>query len=326
MATIKDVAKLAGVSLGTASRVLSGDSRTSTDARLKVTAAAAELNYIAHGPARSLRRARTDVVGLLVSDIRNPFFSDLAHAAEREARRHGYAVLLANANEDPEQESSSLRTFAAQRIDGLLIAPQGQDQAQFAALVSAGVPLVFVDRTVPGVDVPVVASDNAGGIRQAAAWLAGRGRQVIAFVGGPREVSTAAERLGAFLDLRDEFGFSVDERLVCEGDFRMESGGEIARRVFASGIRPDAFLVADGLMTLGVVQELHRLAGRGRDVDVVAFDDAPWFGLVSPPVSAVANDAAEIGRRGMRTLLSVIAGESPAPSRIPTQFIERPGS
>src|SRR5687767_1484976 len=111
MATIKDVAERAGVALGTASRVLSGSSQTSPDSRMRVLAAAAELKYIANGPARSLRRSKTDVIGLLVSDIRNPFFSELAHAAEQEARKHGYTVLLANANEDAAQADEYLRIF-----------------------------------------------------------------------------------------------------------------------------------------------------------------------------------------------------------------------
>jgi len=139
MATIKDVALRAGVSLGTASRVLSGSSQTSPDSRARVLAAAAELDYITNGPARALRRARTDVLGLLVSDIRNPFFSELAHAAEQEARRLGYTVLLANANEDETQADEYLRIFASQRIDGLLLSPQG---GLYLFLIGSGVLLV----------------------------------------------------------------------------------------------------------------------------------------------------------------------------------------
>ncbi|GAB2503637.1 LacI family DNA-binding transcriptional regulator [Promicromonospora xylanilytica] len=324
MATIKDVAALAGVSLGTASRVLSGSSQTSPDSRARVTAAAEQLNYIANGPARSLRRSRTDVLGLLVSDIRNPFFSELAHAAEREAQRRGYTVLLANADEDAAQEAAYLRTFASQRIDGLLIAPQGSDLTQLRSLRASGLPLVFVDRSVDGIDVPTISTDNDGGVRSALTWLHGRGHREVAFVGGPPAVSTGSERRVAFLRIRDELGLSADPRLIAHGDFRTESGAEAMRAVLASGARPTAVLSADGLMTLGVSRALREeSAGAFGDVEVVSFDDLDWFALVSPPVSAVRNDATAIGRLGVGALVDVIEGRPAASHRVATSFVDR---
>ncbi|MFI8525572.1 LacI family DNA-binding transcriptional regulator [Promicromonospora sukumoe] len=330
MATIKDVAALAGVSLGTASRVLSGSSQTSPDSRARVTAAAKELNYIANGPARSLRRSRTDVLGLLVSDIRNPFFSELAHAAEREAQRRGYTVLLANADEDADQEAAYLRTFASQRIDGLLIAPQGSDVTPLRALRDGGLPLVFVDRSVEGLDVPTIGTDNEDGVRRALTWLHGRGHREVAFVGGPPEVSTGRERRAAFLRFRDELGLSADPRLVAHGDFRAESGVEAMRAVLASGARPTAVLSADGLMTLGVARALREAGPVGADaaepldaVEIVSFDDLDWFSLVSPPISAVRNDATAIGRLGVTALVDVIEGRPGASHRVATSFVDR---
>ncbi|MFD7023895.1 LacI family DNA-binding transcriptional regulator [Promicromonospora sukumoe] len=337
MATIKDVAALAGVSLGTASRVLSGSSQTSPGSRARVTAAAKELNYIANGPARSLRRSRTDVLGLLVSDIRNPFFSELAHAAEREAQRRGYTVLLANADEDAGQEAAYLRTFASQRIDGLLIAPQGSDVTPLRALRDGGLPLVFVDRSVDGLDVPTIGTDNEDGVRRALTWLHARGHREVAFVGGPPEVSTGRERRAAFLRFRDELGLSADPRLVAHGDFRAESGVEAMRAVLASGARPTAVLSADGLMTLGVARALREVSAGGtapggagaaeplEAVEIVSFDDLDWFSLVSPPISAVRNDATAIGRLGVAALVDVIEGRPGASHRVATSFVDRSG-
>lgn len=324
MATIKDVAALAGVSLGTASRVLSGSSQTSPDSRARVTAAAEQLNYIANGPARSLRRSRTDVLGLLVSDIRNPFFSELAHAAEREAQRRGYTVLLANADEDAAQEAAYLRTFASQRIDGLLIAPQGSDLTQLRSMRDSGLPLVFVDRSVDGLDVPTISTDNADGVRRALTWLHGRGHREVAFVGGPPEISTGSERRLAFLRIRDELGLSADPRLVAHGDFRAESGVEAMRAVLASGARPTAVLSADGLMTLGVGKALREESARSLgEVEIVSFDDLDWFSLVSPPISAVRNDATAIGRLGVGALVDVIEGRPAVSHRLATSFVDR---
>src|SRR3954451_24814805 len=119
MATIRDVAARAGVSLGTVSRVLAGSPSTSVASRERVAAAVAELRYLPNARAGSLRRAKTDVVGILISDVRNPFFAELAHAAEQEALRRGYVVMLANADEDATQEQLYLRTFSTQRVDGV---------------------------------------------------------------------------------------------------------------------------------------------------------------------------------------------------------------
>src|SRR5699024_8160869 len=141
------------------------------DSRARVFAAAGELNYVAHGPARALRRARTEVLGLLVSDIRNPFFSQLAHAAEREAMKRGYTVILANANEDATQADEYLRIFASQRIAGLLLAPQGPVSPQLTSLLASGLPVVLLNRSIEGVNAPLYATDNAQGVGLVLDWL-----------------------------------------------------------------------------------------------------------------------------------------------------------
>jgi LacI family transcriptional regulator len=327
MATIRDVAREAGVSLATASRVLSGDARTSPGSRERVLAAASDLAYIANAPARSLRRSRTDVLGLLVSDIRNPFFSELAHAAEREARRLGFTVLLANADEDAEQAAAYLRTFASQRIDGLVLAPQGGDGSRLRSLADGGLPLVLVDREVEGLAVPTIAADNAGGVVQVLAWLQHRGHRDVAFVGGPSAISTGRERRDAYLAGRAAHGISTDDALVDAGDFQAGSGAEAMRRILDRGIRPTAVFGADGLMTLGALTALReRLGTAARGVDVVSFDDSPWFALTDPPVSAVRNDASELGRLAVAALVARISGESVVSQRVPTTFVDRSGA
>ncbi|WP_235534116.1 LacI family DNA-binding transcriptional regulator [Oerskovia sp. Root22] len=324
MATIKDVAARAGLSVGTVSRVLSGSSKTSADSRRRVFAAAGELGYIAHGPARSLRRSRTDVIGLLVSDIRNPFFSELAHAAEREAAGRGYTVLLANADEDPMQEAGYLRAFAGQRIDGLVLAPQGGDSPQLLKLRASGLPLVLVDRTLDGVAIPSITTDSAAGVRLVLDWLRARGHHEVAYVGGPASLSTGAERRESYLTGRAEVGLSLDPALVDEGDFRVGSGAEAMRRILGRGARPTAVFAADGLMTLGAIQALRaELGDASYGVDLVAFDDLDWFSIAWPPISAVRNDAAEIGRRGVAALVDLIEGRQVSSQRVPVTFVDR---
>ncbi|MEW2569135.1 LacI family DNA-binding transcriptional regulator [Streptomyces sp. NPDC047070] len=325
MATIKDVAARAGVALGTASRVLSGSSQTSADSRSRVLAAAAELGYIANGPARSLRRARTDVLGLLVSDIRNPFFSELAHAAEQEARHHGYTVLLANANEDAEQADAYLQTFAGQRIDGLLFSPQSTVSPQLAATLASGLPLVFLNRRIEGVDAPLYGTDNAQGVEQVLAWLRSRGHRDVAFVGGPDTISTGAERRAAYLAGRQAHGINSDERLLDAGDFLAGGAAEAMSRILDHDVPFTAVFGANGLTTLGVVRALRERLGaeRAARIEIVSFDDLDWFEFASPPISAVRNDASSIGRLGVRGLVDLIAGR-PAPGRrVPTTFADR---
>lgn len=324
MATIKDVAELAGVAIGTASRVLSGSTQTSPDSRERVWAAASELKYIANGPARSLRRARTDVIGLLVSDIRNPFVSELAHAAEQEAERRGYTVLLANANEDQHQADEYLRTFAAQRIDGLLLSPQGGLTPQLQAVVQSGLPLVLMNRTVPGLDAPMFGTDNAQGVARVLAWLQRRGHHDVAFVGGPESISTGAERRAAYLAGRESHGITTDAAFVDSGDF-LESGAMAAmNRILDRGVRPTAVFGANGVTTMGALRALRqRLGADAARVEMVSFDDLDWFGLTSPPISAVRNDGAAIGRLGIAGLMDLIAGKPVRSQRVETSFVDR---
>jgi LacI family transcriptional regulator len=325
VATIKDVAARAGVALGTASRVLTGSSQTSPDSRSRVLAAAAGLNYIANGPARSLRRARTDVLGLLVSDIRNPFFSELAHAAEQEAGRLGYTVLLANANEDQAQVDEYLRIFASQRIDGLLLSPQGGLSPQVAAQRASGLPLVLMNRTVAGLDAPMIGTDNAGGVASVLDWLQKQGHHDVAFVGGPSTISTGAERLAAFRAGREAHGLSMDEALIDTGDFLPGGAAEAMHRILDRGVQPTIVFGANGPTTLGVVRALRERLGSewAKQIAIVSFDDLDWFEFASPPISAVRNDATTIGRLGVARLVDLIEGREVQSERVATEFVDR---
>jgi LacI family transcriptional regulator len=325
MATIKDVAARAGVALGTASRVLSGSSQTSPDSRARVLAAAAELNYIANGPARSLRRSKTDVLGLIVSDIRNPFFSELAHAAEQEAGRLGYTMLLANANEEQTKVDEYLRIFAAQRIDGLLLSPQGGLSHQLAASYATGVPLVLMNRTVDGLDVPMYGTDNAGGVASILDWLQKQGHRDVAFVGGPSTISTGAERLAAFRAGRQSHGINEDEAFIDTGDFLESGAAKAMHRILDRGVRPTAVFGANGPTTMGAVHALReRLGPRwSEEIQVVSFDDLDWFEFASPPITAVRNDAATIGRLGVAGLVDLIEGRRATSLRVATELVDR---
>lgn len=324
--TIKDVAALAGVSVGTTSRVLSGNPSTSPAARERVHAAVAELGYRPDARARSLRSARSQTVGLLISDVRNPFFADVAHGAEQAALRSSYVTLLANANEDPKQQDTYLESFLTQRVDGIIIAPQGEESAHLRALATT-VPLVFVDRTVDGFEVPSVTSDNALGIDQAVAHLADRGHTRIGYIGGPRSISTGRARHDAFVRAVARHRLDTDPGLITSGDFRSASGAVAAERLLSGGQPPTALLAADSPMAVGALGALRRRGLRiGSDIDLVAFDDIEWFSELDPPLTVVSHDAQAMGSTAMRLLLDVIEGRTPESVVLPTRLVVRESS
>jgi LacI family transcriptional regulator len=322
--TIRDVAAHAGVSLGTASRVLSGHPATSPEARARVTQAVATLGYRPNAQARSLRLTRTHAIGLLVSDVRNPFFADIAHAAEQAALGADYVTLLGNANENVDQQDRYLETFLTQRVDGVVLAPQGLGSGSLEALIESRMPVVFVDRTVEGFDVPSVTTDSRTGLDEAIAHLAVAGHTRIAYIGGPQSISTGRERYDAFVDALRRHGIEVDSALITFGDFQEESGIRAAEQLLSGSKRPTAILAADNLMALGAIAAIrqHRLR-LGADIDVVAFDDIEWLAHFDPPISVIAQDAGAVGRCAVELLLGVINGDNPQSIVLPTRFIDR---
>ncbi|MEJ8661414.1 LacI family DNA-binding transcriptional regulator [Streptomyces sp. MS1.AVA.4] len=325
--TIKDVAEHAGVSVGTASRVLSGNPATSATARERVQAAVTELGYRPDARARALRSARSHAVGLLVSDVRNPFFADIAHGAEQAALGASYVTLLANANEDTAQQDIYLEAFLTQRVDGIVIAPQGEGGGNLRALERARTPLVFVDRTVDGFDVPSVTADNAQGVELAVAHLAAEGHTRIGYIGGPSSVSTGRARHDAFLAAVARHGLDEDPDLITAGDFRSASGGAAAAALLGHRRPPTALLAADSLMAVGALGEVRRQGRRiGADLALVAFDDIDWFGELDPPLTVVAHDARELGARAVRLVLDIIEGRPVESAVLPMRLVVRESS
>lgn len=325
--TIRDVAARAGVSLGTVSRVLSGHPSTSAEARARVTEAAAAIGYRPNAQARSLRLTRTLTIGLLVSDVRNPFFADVAHAAEQAALDADYVTFLGNANESVEQQDRYLEAFQTQRVDGVVLTPQGRGAGTLDALIASGMPVVFADRTVDGIEVPSVTTDSRSGLDQAIAHLASAGHSRIAFIGGPQSISTGRDRHTAFIDALPRHGLAIHPDLIAFGDFREASGSEATERLLAATERPTAIIAADNLMAAGALNAIRRhQSSFGADVELVAFDDIEWFAHINPPLSAIAHDPGAIGSAAVELLLQVIKGEAPQSIVLPTRFVNRTAS
>lgn len=325
--TINDVAALAGVSKATASRVLSGHPATSTEARAKVSAAAEQLGFRPNAQARSLRSSKSNVLGLLVSDVRNPFFADLAHAVEQAALAAGYVILLGNANESEEQQNRFLDTLIDQRVDGVIVAPQSDGGGSVRSLLDRGIPTIFIDRTVQGIDVPSVTTDSRQGISQAVRHFAERGHRRIGYIAGPQTISTGRERYRAFVDAMGETGLDLDPELTVFGDFQAASGAAAVEQLLELDQPPTAILAADSPMAVGAVSKIHEL-GRpiGEEIALVAFDNIDWFALLTPPLSVIAHSVEDMGRTAVDLLVAVIDGGEPESVILPSELIIRESS
>ncbi|MEU0571103.1 LacI family DNA-binding transcriptional regulator [Nonomuraea sp. NPDC005983] len=324
MARIKDVAAHAGVSVATVSRVLNDHPSVTDDTRRRVHDAMAALNYVPNAVARSLRTTATRTLGLIIGDILNPFFTELARSVEDEARREGFTVVMGNADERADEQDHYVRTLLEQRVDGLLICPTAELTPLVQQLAEAGAPLVFLDRTIDGLDVPCVRSDGSAAITELVKHLHEQGHRHIALASGPSTLSTGRERTRAFTDALSAAGLTAPPEYVRYGDFREGSGRSITAELLDLPTPPDAIFFGDNLMTLGGLEEIRARKLRiPRDVAVASFDDVTWFRHIEPPITAIAQPTAEMGRRAVQLLLRRVRHQ-PAPSAVlPARLVIR---
>lgn len=328
MATISDVASRAGVSTATVSRALNGKSTVDPDLAERVLAAAEELGYRPNGPARNLRRQETAVLALIISDVESPFFTALSRGVEDAAHESGYSLVLCNSDDDPDKEREYVDVALQERVAGVLLSPSGRgDTAEM--LRSHGTPVVAVDRPLPHSSGDTVLADTRLAARQATAHLAQRGYRDIGCVTGPTGVLTADDRLDGYRDGLAEAGLPYREERVRRSEFRAAGAEAAASALLDSPDPPDALLVANNIMAVGVLGTARRLGLRpGRDLGVVAFDDAPWATLLDPPLSVVRQPAYEMGATAARLLLNRIAGDrgEPTTTRLSAELVPRGSS
>ncbi|MEW6637947.1 MAG: LacI family DNA-binding transcriptional regulator, partial [Actinomycetota bacterium] len=238
--TIKDVARRAGVSTATVSRVLSGKDFVSEQMRERVLAAVERLGYRPNALARALREENTKTLGLVIGNVMNPFFTTVARAVEDAARERGYTMLLGNVDEDPGKEESYLRVLLEKRVDGIIISPARAESPHLAKVVSERVPVVFVDRSVEGIGAPVVRADGRRAVNQLVRYLVSMGHKRLSIISGPPDVVSGRERLDNFVAAAAEHGAPVDPEYVKIGDFRRQSGMDAMRELLRLGSRPTA--------------------------------------------------------------------------------------
>ncbi|HET7303033.1 MAG TPA: LacI family DNA-binding transcriptional regulator [Segeticoccus sp.] len=328
MAKIIDVARRAGVSAATVSRALNHVGSVDPALVERVRVAADELGYRPNGVARNLRRQRTDVWALIISDIANPFFTAVARGVEDVAQRHGFSVLLCNSDEDQGKEQRYLGVAEQEQVAGVIMSPnlRGSDVSR---LVDAAIPLVTVDRSSRR-PVDSVMVHSREGARQATSHLLHSGWRRPACITGPEHADTARERLSGYLDAMKDARRRTAKSLVRHTDFQEESARRAMGSLLDERNPPDAVFIANATMALGALEELNRRGAKpGRDIGLVAFDDAPWARFIDPPLTVVAQPAYDIGATAAELLVERIARSAPKRARhvvLSTELIVRESS
>jgi LacI family transcriptional regulator len=345
--TIKDVAVKAGVSTATVSHVINGTRFVQEETRQKVLAAIEALHYHPSFIARGLATNSTQTIGLIISDITNPFFMAVARGVEDVINEHGYHTIFCNTDEDPAREDEYLRLLSARQIDGLIISPTGSQNDRLVRMAHTGVPIVLLDREAPGLELPLVGVDNEDGAYQATRYLIELGHRRIGLIMGPETISTLKARLKGYQRAFNEAGLALDEQLIARADPRfygtqtqppdltlLRGAGSNALTPTAyhalHGVLdlpepPSAIFVANNQMTLGVLYALKErgLACPG-EISLISFDDHDWAPLFSPPLTVVRQPVYRLGQLAARLLMQMIAQqpwEIPAP--LPVELIVR---
>ncbi|WP_169582063.1 MULTISPECIES: LacI family DNA-binding transcriptional regulator [Microbacterium] len=326
MPTIHDAAAAAGVSTATVSRVINNTGPVSDAVRARVEKAIAEIGYRPNALARSLRTESTGTIGLIVSNILNPFFTELARAAEDAAIDAGYTVVLGNSDERADKENLYIRQLLEKRVDGLILNPADAASNYIREVADRGVPIVLIDRSVANVNAPLVTADPAPAITDLVAHLCASGFTRPAIISGPTTLKNGRDRFDAFSQALRLKGMELSPARVAVGDFERESGYVAMTSLLEADLAPDVVFVSNGRMTLGALE-----AARARGVrigpggmGIAAYDDDPFYSLLTPSITAIAQPTTELGGAAMRTLLELIQGGEPARTHsLPARLIVR---
>ena len=288
MTTVSDVARRAGVSVSTAARVLSGNGYASEATRRVVLEAAREIGYVPNHIARSLRTRRSRMIGLLIGDVENSFYSAIARNVESAAKTAGYQIVLCNSNDEPGAEREYLGLLQGLQVDGIIITPTSKNRAALQQLQGRGVAIVQVDRQVRGLAADFVGVNNALGAAIAVTHLLEAGHRRIGILTGPLHVQTGAQRLAGYRQVLETRGISVRPDLIRSGTFHRDHAIEDATALIGADPAPTAIFAANNILAEGCLQALQ-FVGRQvpQDVSVVAFDDTPWMRLVQPPITTI---------------------------------------
>ena len=328
---IRDVAKRAGVAPITVSRVINNSGYVSHKTRVKVEAAIKALGYVPNMLGPSLRFRQTHTLALVVTDIANPFWTTIARGVEDEAQAKGYSTILCNTDESVEKQAQYLDMLLRRRIDGMLLAPVRSAPEPVRLIQKQGVPVVVLDRLVPGVQVDTVRTDNTAGAYNLSKHLLDLGHRRIAMLAGPHGVSTSVDRVAGYNKALTDAGLPESALCILWGEFSRKSGYELTRQLLQRSPLPTAVFAANNLVAIGVLEALREanIPVPGQ-MALVTIDDLQPASLISPPLTVVNQPAREMGQRAARLLLERIAGSAEGDCcrqiLLPTQMVIRASS
>ncbi|UCF09956.1 MAG: LacI family DNA-binding transcriptional regulator [Candidatus Bipolaricaulota bacterium] len=318
MTTLKDVAKAVGVSPSTVSRALADSPLVNRETKARILRAAMELGYERNEVARALVMGISGAVGLIVPDITNPFFSDVARGVSEIADRAGYGVILCNTDGRPDRELSYIRLLRRKRVDGLIVCSATLRASYVSDLAAAAFPYVLVSRLSLEPDAPYVITDDRAGARLAVEHLIDLGHRRIAFIGGPENVQSSRDRMASYLEVLAEHGLPDVSAWRCHTDFTQGAGREAGRRMLSLDEVPSAIFAANDVIALGVLEVAE---GLGLPVpgslSLIGYDDIRYAALPRIQLTTIAQPAVEMGQIAADGLLAAVkAGIAPTLQRV----------
>ena len=323
---IKDIAKEAGVSTATVSHVINNTKFVSDETRVKVQKAIKKFDYHPNAHAQSLALGKSKMIGLLVSDIANPFFPEIIKSVESAVFSNGYSLILLNTDYDAKRAVEYVHRLIQMRVAGIILMNAEFDQSLVKAAKLKKTSIVFHDQHIVDEKMSTIILDYDVGISEAVQHLVSLGHTDIAHIAGSHEIYSAVIRENAFKAAIKKFVRGAGKPRIYEGDFRFEGGRHAARRILAEKKRPTGVVVANDMMALGAMQEF-KAAGLSipGDISIIGFDDISFASLSEPPLTTVCSPRVEIGRRAVEALLLTVdrPHQLGVEIKIPTYLITR---
>ncbi|MDB5586350.1 MAG: Ribose operon repressor [Devosia sp.] len=317
MATIRDVAKLADVSVSTVSLALSNPGRVSQKTLERIREAVQTVGYVVDPLAQSLARGRSRMIGLVVGNVGNPFFGDIRRELENYAIEHDHFVLITDSSGKPDRERALVEHLSGLKVAGLALAPSGYDQAYVDFVQNIKMPTVCFDQKVAGIDRDFVGSDNRLAGAMLTEHLLQLGHRRIAFIAGPKHMHTASERLRGFMDTMGSAGVEVNPNFIVDGQFTRSAGYEAAMRLLVQPERPTAIIGANNAVALAALQAMQELGFNcPDDISLAMIDDVQWSSVITPRITMVIQDTLKLGgiiaRRILHRIMSPEGAADPA--------------
>jgi LacI family transcriptional regulator len=330
MPTIRDVAKLAGVAPITVSRVINNSDYVKQETRARVDAAIEELGYIPNTLGLSLRSKRTMTLAAVITDITNPFWTTVIRGVEDIAQSNGYSIILCNTDESQEKQEQYLQMLLRRRIDGILLVPASSDSEPIKLIKKQNIPVVLMDRHVPGVDVDIVRSDSEDGAYLITEHLLSLGHKRIVMLSGPQNISTSVDRVNGYLRAIRDAGLSKAAEYILWGEYTQESGYKLAQQMLTEVPDTTALVTANNFIAIGAMKLLlERKIRVPEDIALVTVDDIPPAFTVTPFFTVAIQAASEMGKQAAQLLLNRVSGEMDAPCQeviLPVQMTIRTSS